>query len=219
MVAVWLVVRERQAERARENFERLVLLENQTLRTEVTAVNDELALVRLTADSAKQLGARMSRAVLDALTEIDTRIEKLNGQLPDATRANDDHQSKLRASEIRRLRSAMDRLAGIQKIAEQRLSDEIRFNLDRARIIDTSVKGLASRMDGLSDRLNELMRDVNLPSSAPPEDWSASPANHPDIAQGSPQGAEENQHRARLPELSLAQNDTRSTVRPNDEAA
>ena len=220
IVASWLIVRERQARRARDNFERLVLLENQTLRTEVTAVNDELAFVRLTANSAKQLGARMSHAVLEALTEIDSRVGKLNGQQPDATRADDDHQSRLRASENRRLRSAMDRLASTQKIAEQRLSDEIRFNLDRARIIDTSLKGLASRIDGLSDRLNELMRDLNVPSSGPsPEDSPASQANHPDIAQGSPQAAEESKHLVRLTELSLDQSDTRSTVRPNDEAA
>jgi methyl-accepting chemotaxis protein len=221
VIASWLIVRERRARRSRENFERLVLLENQTLRDDLIAIRDEFTSVRLTADSAKQSVARVGPAVLDALTEIGSRIEKLNGRMQDQNCPNgDDHQSKARASEIANIRSTMDRLANNQKIAEERLADEIRFNLDRARLIDALLKGFGSSMEGLSERLDELMRDLKLPNSgSSSNDSLASHSDHPDIVRAAPQVAKEDNHLTRPPELPSDRNDLPSAVRPSDKAA
>jgi len=221
VMASWLIVRERRARRARENFERLVLLENQTLVDELVTIRDELTAVSFTADSAKQSVARVGRAMADGLMEIDSRIEKLNGRMQEVNRLNDDgHQAKLRASEIANIRSTMDRLANIQKITEERLADEIRFNLDRARLIDASLKGFGSSMVGLSERLDELLRDLKLADSGTfSTDSLASHPNHPDLARAEPQMAEEDNHHGGPPELPLERNDLPSAVPPSDRAA
>ena len=184
IIASWLIVCESQARRVRENFERLVLLDNQTFRKELVAFRDEITRVALTATTAEQSIASIANAVSRAIREIDSRLDKLNDRTDNLSRVNDDHHLKLSANEILQLRSTIDKLANIQKITEQRLSDEIRFNLDRASAVDASLKGFGSRIEGLSDHLNDLVRDLSGLSTSVTslKDSLTSQANQPDTA-------------------------------------
>lgn len=221
VIASWLIVRESRASHQRENFERLVLLDNQTIRNELFAIRDEITRVSVTSDTAKQSIASIANAVLRAITDIDSRVEKLNDRTEGLSRANDDHQLKLKASEILQLRSTIDKLANIQKLTEERLSDEIRFNLDRARIVDASVKGFGSRLEELSGRLNDLLRDLS-DSPVPAKSVKGSPtskADQSDIGRETQCVAEKNNDRAQPSEVPLDDSGSTSTVCPSDKAA
>ena len=65
------------------------------------------------------------------------------------------------SSEISRFRATLERISKSQKLIEERLSDEIRFNLERAKIADASLRGFASRVEAFSERLDGLVQDYN----------------------------------------------------------
>jgi hypothetical protein len=219
VIASWLVVRENRVSREYENLERLVLLDNQTLQNDLIVIRDQITSAALTANLARQSLANLANAVLRAMKEIDSRLDNLNDRTEKFGRINDDHHSKLKASEILQLRTTMEKLASVQKITEERLAHEIRFNLERARAVDGLLKGFGSRIAEFSDQLNELRRNLSDSLGSPTSAELASEADQQNIVRKAQPVAEENGHPICLLEALSGEDDSISPVGRTGEAA
>jgi hypothetical protein len=191
LLASWMIALERRATIARTNFQRLVALENQTLQDDLATIRDEVARINLVAlenqtlrdglttirdevgriagiaDSSNRSVASIGNVMVDAIKATELRLDTLKaGSLETASDING----------IGRLRATIERISRFQKITEERLSDEIRFNIERSKIADASLKALANRAEAFSERLNALVQDQSdlsalvksLPQSVPP---------------------------------------------------
>ncbi len=149
LLAGWIITRENRANLDRTNFQRLVALENQTLQEELATIRDEVARIAGVADSAKKAVTGIGNVMAEAIKVTELQLNKLKDRSP---------ETMFDINELGQLRARIERIARFQKIAEERLSDEIRFNIERTRIADASLKGLASRTEAFSERLGVLVQ-------------------------------------------------------------
>ncbi len=174
VLAGWMIVRQNRMSLACTNLQRLIALEHQTFQDELTAIRDDVACIADTADfakksavsdvaciadtanSAKKSVTSIGNAVVEAIGRIETRLDTLQDRIGELDNRADDRNRHVESSEISRLRITIDRISKSQKLIEERLSDEIRFNLERARIADASLKGFANRVEAVSGHLNGL---------------------------------------------------------------
>ncbi len=162
----WIIVRQGRTNLACANLQRLVTLEHQTLIDELNAISDDAAGIAVTAISAKKSVTSIGNAVIGAIRKIETRLDTLQDRIEERGENDDQRARHVDASEVRRLRFTIDRISKSQRLLEERLSDDIRFNLERAKIADTSLKGLVTRMEAFSEQLNRLMHDHDDLSAA-----------------------------------------------------
>ena len=162
----WIIVRQGRTNLVCANLQRLVALEHQTFIDELNAISDDAASIAVTAVSAKKSVTSIGNAVIGAIRKIETRLDTLQDRIEERSIRDDERGRQVDASEVRRLRFTIDRISKSQRLLEERLSDDIRFNLERAKIADTSLKGLVTRMEAFSERLNRLMHDYDDLSAA-----------------------------------------------------
>jgi hypothetical protein len=159
--AGWMIVRQNRANVAHTNLQRLVTLEHQAFQDELNIIRNDVALSVEMVGSAKKSITGIGNAVMEAIGRIETRHDTLQDRIAELTTRNDERDRSAEANEIRQLRGSIERIGKIQKLIEERLSDEIRFSLERAKIADASLKGFANRVETFSERLNGLMQDYN----------------------------------------------------------
>ena len=170
-------------------------LEHQSLRDDLNIIRDDIARSADTADSARKSVTGIGNAVVEAIRRIENRLDTLQDRMEELGNRADEQSRDIEVSEINRLRATLERVSKSQRLLEERLSDEIRFNLERARMADTSSKGFANRMEALSEQLNALGRDYSELSSsvgALKQVTPAPPVAAPQVAQtitGSDTGA------------------------------
>ena len=162
----WIIGRQGRTNLVCANLQRLVALEHQTFIDELNAISDDAASIAVTAVSAKKSVTSIGNAVIGAIRKIETRLDTLQDRIEERSIRDDERGRQVDASEVRRLRFTIDRISKSQRLLEERLSDDIRFNLERAKIADTSLKGLVARMEAFSERLNRLMHDYDDLSAA-----------------------------------------------------
>ena len=167
----WIIVRQGRANLACANLQRLVALEHQTFINELNAISDDAASIAVTAISAKKSVTSIGNAVIGAIRKIETRLDTLQDRIEERSIRDDERGRQVDASEVRRLRFTIDRISKSQRLLEERLSDDIRFNLERAKVADASLKGVVNRMEAFSERLNRLVQGY--------DDLSASVGNVP----------------------------------------
>ena len=159
VLASWIIARQRRADLACTNLQRLVALEHQAFQDELNFIGDDFARIANTADSASKSVTSIGNAVVEAIRKIETRLDRLKEQTDELSNRYDEQSQNFEASEIRQLRATIERISKSQTLIEDRLSDDIRFNLERAKITDASLKGFASRVEAFSERLNALGRE------------------------------------------------------------
>jgi hypothetical protein len=150
LLAAWMIVLERRATIARTNFQRFVALENQTLQDELATIRDEVASIAGVAHSSKKAVTSIGNVMVEAIKATELRLDTLKTCSP---------ESALDINDIGRLRATIERISRFQKVTEERLSDEIRFNIERSKIADASLKRLTSQAEAFSERLNALVQD------------------------------------------------------------
>ncbi len=155
LLASWGIIRERQVALTHENLERLVVLENQSFRNDLLAIQDEISKAGQVASSIDQ--AAGVNALLRAIIEIRSRLDELDDRTENIRRIKDHYGPK--DKEVLDLRSAIDKLSHSQTDMEHQLSDENRFYAYRAGVVDALLKGLEDRIDALSSGFSGLMRD------------------------------------------------------------
>ena len=146
--------------------ERLVALEHQSLIDELNAIRDDGAGIAVTAVSAKKSVTNIGNAVIAAIRKIETRLDALEDRTKGRGIRDDEWHRQVEASEVRRLRSTIERISKSQRLLEERLSDNIRFDLERAKVADASLRGLVNRMEAFSEQLNGLVHDYDDLSAA-----------------------------------------------------
>ncbi len=156
-----MIIRDRRTSLVCTNLQRLVALENQTFQDELNTIRADVARNANTADSAKKSVTSIANVVVEAIKKIESRLDKLKYRTEKLENRNDERDQKVEANEIRQLRASIARIAKIQQLTEERLSDEVRFNLERAKIADASVRGFAKRVEAFSERLNGLVQEYN----------------------------------------------------------
>jgi hypothetical protein len=161
-----MIVRQNRANVAHTNLQRLVALEHQAFQDELNIIRHDVACNAEMVSSARKSITDMGNAVLEAIGRIETRRDTLQDRTAEQTTRNEDRDRGAEANEIRQLRGSIERIGKIQKLIEERLSDEIRFSLERAKIADASLKGFANRVETFSERLNGLAQDYNELSAA-----------------------------------------------------
>jgi len=156
-----MIIRESRANLAHTNLQRLVALEHQAFQHELNIIRDDVARSADTVDSAQKLVTSIGNAVVEAIGRIETRLDTLQGRTEELGNRDDELSRNVESSEISRFRATLERISKSQKLIEERLSDEIRFNLERAKIADASLRGFASRVEAFSERLDGLVQDYN----------------------------------------------------------
>jgi hypothetical protein len=162
----WIIVRQGRTNLVCANLQRLVALEHQTFIDELNAISDDAASIAVTAVSAKKSVTSIGNAVIGAIRKIETRLDTLQDRIEESSIRDDERGRQVDASEVRRLRFTIDRISKSQRLLEERLSDDIRFNLERAKIADASLRGLVNRMEAFSERLNGFLHDYDDLSAA-----------------------------------------------------
>jgi hypothetical protein len=156
--ASWTIVRHNRAHLAHANLQRLVALEHQAFQDEINIIRGDVAD---TADSAKRSIKSIGNAVLEAIRKVETRLNALQDRIEELGSRDDERTPNVEVSEIRRIRSTLERISKSQKLIEERLSDDIRFNLERAKVTDASLRGFANRMENFCQRLDALEREYD----------------------------------------------------------
>jgi hypothetical protein len=159
--ASWTIVRQGRANLAHTNLQRLVALEHQAFQDELIIIRADVARVAETADSTKETVTSIGHAVLEAMRKVETRLSALQNRAEKMGSRDDDRGRNVGESEIRELRTTLARISKSQKLVEERLSDEIRFNLERAKVSDESLRGFANRMATFAQRLTAWEREYN----------------------------------------------------------
>ena len=136
-------------------------VEHQTFIDELKAISDDVAGIAVTALSAKKSVTNIGNAVIAAIRKIETRLDALEDRTKERGTRDDEWHRQVEASEVRRLRSTIERISKSQRLLEERVSDNIRFDLERAKVADTSLKGLVTRMEAFSETLNRLVHDYD----------------------------------------------------------
>jgi hypothetical protein len=157
--ASWTIVRQRRADLAHANLRRLVALEHQDFQDELSIIRADVARLAETADSAKKSVTSIGNAVLEAVQKIEARLDASQDRLEELGSRDDDRKRNVEESEIRELRITLARISKSQKLAEERLSDDIRFNLERAKVADESLRGFANRLATFAQRLTASERE------------------------------------------------------------
>jgi hypothetical protein len=177
LFAGWMIVRQNRSDGACSNLQRLVVLEGRAFQDELNTIRGDVAYILDTARSGKKLAASdvdriantansakesiagISNAMLEAIGKTETRLDTLQARINEL--GDEDRGRNAESGEISRLHAMIERLSKTQKLIEDRLSDEIRFNLERATIADVSLKRFANRVEALSERLNRLLQDYD----------------------------------------------------------
>ena len=134
-------------------------LEHQSFFDELNAIRDDGDGIAATAVSAKKSVTNIGNAVIAAIKKIETRLDALEDRTKGRATRDDEWHQQVEASEVRRLRAAMERISKSQRLLEERLSDNIRFDLERAKVADASLRGLVNRMEAFSEQLSGLVHD------------------------------------------------------------
>lgn len=185
LLASWTIARNDRANLARANFQRLVALDNQTFRDELAALHHEVARIEGVAVSTRQAVTSIGNVVAGAIAVIESRFEKSKRRIEELDLRNSEHcttvnalcrafEEKLQTSrettadqnEISLLQTTIERIARFQKITEDRLADEIRFNIERSRMADSSLKGFATRIEAFAKSLDALAQNHSELSTA-----------------------------------------------------
>jgi hypothetical protein len=96
---------------------------------------------------------------LEAVQKIEARLDAVQDRVEKLGSRDDDGRRNVEESEIRELRTTLARISKSQKLAEERLSDEIRFNLERAKVSDEGLRGFTNRITTFAQRLTAFERE------------------------------------------------------------
>jgi len=157
--ASWTIVRQSRANLAHTNLQRLVALEHRAFQDELNIIRGDVSLVAETAYSAKKSVTSIGNAVLEAIRKIEARFDALQDRIEELGSRDDDRRRNVEAREIRELRTTLARISKSQKLVEERLSDEIRFNLERAKVSDETLRGFTNRIATFAQRLTTFERE------------------------------------------------------------
>lgn len=157
--ASWTIVRQNRADLAHDNLQRLVALEHQSFQDELSIIRTDVARVAETGDSAKKSVTNVGTVALAAMLKVEMRFNALQDRIEELGSIDNDRSQNVEASEIRELRTTLARISRSQKLVEERLSDDIRFSLERAKVADESLRGFANRTATFAQRLTALEQE------------------------------------------------------------
>ena len=87
-----MIIRERRANLAHTNLQRLVALEHQAFQDELNIIRDDVARSADTANSAQKLVTSIGNAVVEAIGRIETRLDTLQGRTEELGNRDDERE-------------------------------------------------------------------------------------------------------------------------------
>jgi len=177
-----VIVRKGWASRLRSKFQSRLLLEFHSSQNELVTLRSEMARIADAANSSDMRTAIVGHAVIGVIKEMESQLEKLNTRTEELYDRSSEHDRYIR--EIRQarnenslkngektagmaeLRTLIEKISQFQKLTEKRLSDEIRFNIERARLADENLKRATDRISNLSERTNAIVQDYVVLSTS-----------------------------------------------------